>query len=150
MKKWSNEIEINAPIEKVWALFDGSLKDLQKIMPQVIANDVVSETDDGVGSIHLQKFKEGKQVMEYMVETLEYVNLPNEKVKRITFKLNDIFEVTRRYELVKVEEDKTLFKYTSTNRALKLYVRLMSLFASNKVSLGFIERVKEVAEKPEI
>lgn len=149
MKKWSNEIEINAPIEEVWTLFDGSLEDLQKIMPQVIANEVLSETDDGVGSIHLQKFKEGKQIMEYMVETLEYINLPDEKTKKITFKLNDIFEVTRRYELIKVEEDKTLFKYTSTNRALKLYVRLFSLFASNKVSLGFVQRVKEVAEKQE-
>lgn len=146
MKKWSSEIEIDAPIEQVWALFDGSLEDMQRIMPQVIANESIEETDDVVGSIHLQKFKEGKQVMEYMVETLEYVNNPNEKKKKIGFTLSDIFEVTRGYELIKLEEHKTLFKYTSTNRALKLYVRLFSLFASNKVSLGFVQRVKEVAE----
>lgn len=146
MKKWSSEIVIDAPIEKIWAFFDGSLEDMQKIMPQVIANECIEETDEGVGSIHLQKFKEGKQVMEYMVETLEYVNQPNEKKKEICFTLTDIFEVTRGYELIKLEEHKTLFKYTSTNRALKLYVRLFSLFASNKVSLGFVQRVKEVAE----
>ena len=147
MKKWSREIEIDAPIEQVWAFFDGSLEDMQKIMPQVIANESIEETDDVVGSIHLQKFKEGKQVMEYMVETLEYVNTAEEKKKKIGFTLADIFEVTRGYELIKLDAHKTLFKYTSTNRALKLYVRLFSLFASNKVSLGFVQRVKEVAEK---
>jgi len=146
MKKWASEIEIDAPIDKVWALFDGTLKDMQKIMPQVIANDPVEQTEEEVGSIHLQKFQEGKQVMEYMVETLEYVNNPNEKKKKIGFTLSDIFEVTRGYELIKLDDNKTLFKYTSTNRALKLYVRLFSMFASNKVSLGFVQRVKEVAE----
>lgn len=147
MKRWSQEIEINAPIEEVWALFDGSLEDMQKIMPQVIANEPMEITDEVVGSVHLQKFKEGKQVMEYLVETLEYTNKPNEKKKTIGFTLSDIFEVTRGYELIKLEDDKTLFKYTSTNRALKLYVRLFSLFASNKVSIGFVQRVKEIAER---
>ena len=146
MKKWSREIEIDAPIEQVWALFDGSLEDMQKIMPQVTANESIEETDEIVGSIHLQKFKEGKQVMEYLVETLEYVNTPEEKKKEIGFTLADIFEVTRGYELIMLDDHKTLFKYTSTNRALKLYVRLFSLFASNKVSLSFVQRVKEVAE----
>ena len=146
MKKWSREIEIDAPIEQVWALFDGSLEDMQKIMPQVTANESIEETDEIVGSINLQKFKEGKQVMEYLVETLEYVNTPEEKKKEIGFTLADIFEVTRGYELIMLDDHKTLFKYTSTNRALKLYVRLFSLFASNKVSLSFVQRVKEVAE----
>ena len=93
MKKWSSEIEIDAPIDKVWALFDGSLKDMQKIMPQVIANDPIEQKEEGVGSIHLQKFQEGKQVMEYMVETLEYVDNQNEKKKNENFveeNLNDI------------------------------------------------------------
>ena len=146
MKKWSQEIEINAPIEEVWALFDGSLEDMQKIMPQVIANESVEVTDEVVGSVHLQKFKEGKQVMEYLVETLEYTNTPNEKRKKIGFTLSDIFEVTRSYELIKMDEHKTLFKYASTNRALKLYVRLFSLFSSNKSSTGFVQRVKKIAE----
>lgn len=146
MKKWSREIEIDAPIDKVWALFDGSLKDMQKIMPQVIANDPIEQTEEGAGSVHLQKFQEGKQVMEYMVETLKYVNTPDKKEKKIGFTLSDIFEVTRGYELLKLDDHRTLFKYTSTNRALKLYVRLFSMFASNKVSLGFVQRVKEVAE----
>ena len=35
MKQWTKDIEINAPIDTVWGLLDGSLEDMQKIMPQV-------------------------------------------------------------------------------------------------------------------
>lgn len=35
MKQWTREAEIDAPIEKVWQFFDGSLENMQKIMPQV-------------------------------------------------------------------------------------------------------------------
>jgi len=53
MKQWTSEVEINAPIEKVWKLFDGSLENMQKIMPKVVGNKPVTITDDMVGSIYL-------------------------------------------------------------------------------------------------
>ncbi len=31
MKRWTKDIEINAPIEQVWVLFDGSLENMQKL-----------------------------------------------------------------------------------------------------------------------
>jgi carbon monoxide dehydrogenase subunit G len=45
MKQWTKEIEINAPIEKVWNLLNGSLEQMQKIMPQVIGNSPVKLTE---------------------------------------------------------------------------------------------------------
>jgi uncharacterized membrane protein len=54
LKEWTKEIEIDAPIEKIWALFDGSLENMQKIMPQVISNIPVKVTEEGVGSIYRQ------------------------------------------------------------------------------------------------
>ena len=109
MKQWSKEIEINAPIDDVWMLFNGSLEEMQKIMPQVIENKPKTITDDMVGSIYLQKYKEGKRVMEYEVETLEYKNAPNEKMMKAGFTLSNMFEITAKYELVKLEDNKTLF-----------------------------------------
>ena len=85
MKKWSKEIEIDAPIERVWKLFNGSLEDMQKIMPQVVDNQPITITDDKVGSIYLQKYKEGKKVMEYNVETLEYLDSEDEKKSKNRF-----------------------------------------------------------------
>jgi uncharacterized membrane protein len=45
MKQWTKEIEINAPIEKVWNLLNGSLEQMQKIMSQVIGNSPVKLTE---------------------------------------------------------------------------------------------------------
>ena len=146
MKQWSKEIEISAPIEDVWMLFNGSLEEMQKIMPQVVENKPKTITDDKVGSIYLQKYQEGKRVMEYEVETLEYQNTSNEKKMKAGFTLSNMFEITAKYELVKLEDNKTFFKYTTTNKPLKWFIKPFLLFASDKVVVKFVQRVKDVAE----
>lgn len=77
MKTWTKDIEINAPIEKVWQYLDGSLEDMQKIMPQVVGNTPVKITEEKVGSVYRQQYKEGKIIAEYNVETLEYTKREN-------------------------------------------------------------------------
>lgn len=146
MKKWTNDIEINAPIEQVWMLFDGSLENMQKIMPQVVEHKQLKITEEVVGSVYRQKYKEGKRVEEYDVETLEYTNTSNNKKLKVGFILANMFEITALYELTKINNDKTLFKYTVTNRPLKWFVKLFLMFASEKVVVKFVERVKIVAE----
>ena len=69
------------PIENVWKLLDGSLADLQKIMPQVIENKPVNITEEVVGSVYRQKYKEGKRIEEYDVETFEYTNTPDKNIE---------------------------------------------------------------------
>ncbi len=146
MKQWTKEIEIDAPIEHVWKFFDGSLENMQKIMPQVVENKPLTITDGVVGSVYLQKYKEGKRVMEYDVETLEYIDSANEKKLKIGFTLANMFDITARFELVKINDQLTFFKYTATNSPLKWFVKLFSLFATDKVVVEFVERVKKVAE----
>ena len=99
-----------------------------------------------VGSIYLQKYKEGKRVMEYEVKTLEYKNTPNEKMMKAGFTISNMFEITAKYELVKLEDNKTFFKYTTTNNPLKWFIKPFLLFASDKVVVKFVQRVKDVAE----
>lgn len=146
MKQWTSEVEIDAPIEKIWSLFDGSLENMQKIMPQVVENKPKTITDNKVGSVYVQKYREGKRVMEYEVETIEYVDTSEEKKMKAGFTLANMFDITARYELVKLSESKTSFKYTATNRPLKWYVKLFLLFASDKVVVEFVQRVKKIAE----
>lgn len=146
MKQWTREVEIDAPIEKVWKYFDGSLENMQKIMPQVVENKPKTITDDKVGSVYVQKYREGKRVMEYEVETLEYVDTADEKKMKAGFTLANMFDITARYELVRLSESKTSFKYTATNRPLKWFVNLFLLFANDKVVIEFVQRVKKVAE----
>lgn len=147
MKQWTKEMEINVPIEKLWQLFDGSLENMQKIMPQVVANKPIKVTDAGVGSIYLQKYKEGKRIMEYEVETVEYAKEPHFKKLKVAFTLANMFAITAKYELEKINDTRTRFTYTVTNSPLKWYVKLLLMFASDKVVVEFVERVKKGAEK---
>jgi hypothetical protein len=147
MKEWTKEIEIDAPIEKIWSLFDGSLENMQKIMPQVVGNTPVKVTEEGVGTIYRQQYKEGKRIEEYDVETLEYLNTPEFKKMKVGFTLANIFEITAGYELNKITDHKTRFKYTTTNKPLKTIFKLFLWFASDKTVVKFLERVKELAEE---
>lgn len=146
MKQWSKEININSSIEHVWSYLDGSLEQMQKIMPQVVENEPIKITKDIVGSIYRQKYKEGSRIQEYDVHTLEYANDNNDKKMKIGFTLANMFEITALYELHRVTDKQTRLRYTATNKALKWYVKLMILFATEKVVVSFLERVKKVAE----
>lgn len=149
MKQWTKDIEINAPIEQIWQLLNGSLENMQKIMPQVVENKPIKITEEGVGSVYRQKYKEGKRIEEYDVETLEYTNAPDNKKLKVGFTLANMFEITAFYELSKVDDAKTFFTYSVTNRPLKWFVKLFLLFANEKVVVSFLERVKKVAESEE-
>ena len=146
MKSWTREIEINAPIDQVWKLLDGSLEDMQKIMPQVVENTPVKITEEKVGSIYRQKYKEGKRIEEYDVRTLEYENQHDLKRLKVGFTLANMFDITAFYELKRLDDDKTSLLYTSTNKALKWYIKPFLLFGGDKVVVQFLERVKKVAE----
>jgi hypothetical protein len=146
MKQWTKEIEINAPIEKVWNLLNGSLEQMQKIMPQVIGNSPVKLTEEFVGSIYRQQYKEGKRIEEYDVETLDYLNDPDQKKIKVGFTLANLFEITALYEMKKMNDQKTHFKYTTTNKPLKWFLKFFMMFATEKVVVEFVERVKRVAE----
>ncbi|WP_077211998.1 SRPBCC family protein [Bacillus dakarensis] len=146
MKSWSKDIDIYAPIQHVWSYLDGSFENMQKIMPQVVEHTPVKITEEGVGSIYRQKYKEGSRIEEYEVETLEYVNEDDHKRLKIGFTLAKMFEITALYELRKINDHQTNFRYTVTNAPLKWYVKLFLLFANDRVVVKFLERVKHVAE----
>ncbi|MBD8028456.1 SRPBCC family protein [Ureibacillus sp. Re31] len=146
MKSWSKEIEIHAPIEKVWKLLDGNVEEMQKIMPQIVSHEPLKLTSNKVGSVYLQKYREGRQIQEYEVRTLEYDNQSNYKKLKIGFNLAHLFDITAQYELERISNQTTLFKYRTTNQPLKWFLKPLVMFASDKVVIQFVERVKKVAE----
>lgn len=147
MKSWTRDIEINAPIDYVWDYLDGSVEKMQKIMPQVVEHKPIKITEEMVGSVYRQKYKEGKRMMEYDVETLDYLNMPTKKKLKVGFTLANMFEITAFYELNKINDHKTSFKYTATNRPLKWFGKLFLLFASDKPVIEFLNCVKYEAEE---
>ncbi|KAB2331444.1 SRPBCC family protein [Bacillus mesophilum] len=146
MKEWTKTIEIDAPIDYVWSFLDGSVENMQRIMPEVLENKPVKVTEEKVGSIYRQKYKEGKRIEEYDVETLEYLNTPDKKNLKVGFTLAKMFEITAKYELRKINDQKTEFTYTTRNEPLKAFLKLFLFFAGDRVVVKFCEKVKKEAE----
>lgn len=146
MKSWTEEIIIHTPIEHLFSYLDGSLTQMQKLMPQVIEHTPLKETDAIVGNIYHQKFKEGEEIQEYDVETLDYINSPTYKNLKFGFTLANMFNITTTYELKQIDEMQTLFKYTATNQPLTKQAELYMKSATNQVVVGFVNRVKTIAE----
>ncbi|MFL5753940.1 MAG: SRPBCC family protein [Bacteroidia bacterium] len=74
--KYTSEIEINQPIDKVIELFDDP-KNMDKWMEGLQSFEHLSGTPGQPGAISRLKFKIGKREME-MVETVTVRNLPEE------------------------------------------------------------------------
>ena len=144
MKSWAEQIIIHTPIDHVFSYFNGSLTQMQKLMPHVIENTPVKETNEIIGNIYRQKYKEGDEIQEYDVETLDYVDTPEHKKLKIGFTLANMFDITATYELEKIDKDQILFKYTATNKALTEQAELFMKSATNPID--FVNRVKKIAE----
>src|SRR5699024_9805732 len=114
-------------IDHAWELFNNPDK-MKKIMPRVEEHKLVKETDEGVGTIYRQSYKEGGKVMEYDVETLEYKNTPDEKLLKVGFNLANMFDITATYELEKIDDEKTSFTYTTTNKPLTILTKITMFF----------------------
>ncbi len=146
LKQWTKSIEIDAPIEEVWQYVDGDLEKMQQIMPNVVSNTPITVTDDVVGSVFRQQYREGKRVESYNVHVTEYINTPTYKKMKVAFTLANFFDITANYELTALSDTKTNLTYSTTNKALKWFVHIFLLFANDKVVVKFVEHVKQVAE----
>lgn len=148
MKTWTAEIEINAPIEKVWEVIDGSEENLKKLDPKIVSNKVIEETKERIGSKYLQQYKEGKKVMEYVVEVTDYAEDDNNKMFQIGFKLGKWFDITVKYVLKKIDNNKTHLYYTTTNRPMNFLAKIMMKMMGNNTSVvdNHVKKIKEFSE----
>lgn len=148
---WSETIDIQAPIEQVWDLF--SLENQPKIMPGVIATKPLEIKEGGIGSTYLQTYREGKKTMEYVVEDLDHHESPDMKYNQSGFTLAKMFSIKVAYLLEKLDDVSTRFTYSGSNEGInwlgKLMLKVMPKSQNQKVVLGFVDRVKNMAEGTE-
>nr|WP_263323527.1 SRPBCC family protein [Neobacillus sp. Marseille-Q6967] len=149
MIQWNEETMIEANIEKVWSLF--SDKNIKRIMPKVEEHTLIEKTEEEAGAKHQQKYREGKRVETYIVETLAYENLPDRKRKQIQFVLGKAFEITLTFTLIKIDETHTKFIYEGQNKGVNFVGRAMLKLGSEKsnniVVQEFLKKVEEEALK---
>jgi len=149
MIEWKEEAIIETNIEKVWNLF--SDEHIKKIMPKVEKHTLIEKTEGEVGAKHQQKYREGKRVETYIVETTQYENTDNKKIKQTSFVLGKAFEITTTFTLLKIDESHTKFIYEGQNKGVnfvgRAMLKLSSKTANNDVVKEFMDRVRIEALK---
>lgn len=149
MIQWKEEAIIEANIEKVWDLFRD--KNIKRIMPKVEQHKLIEKREEEVGAKHEQKYREGKRVETYIVETERYENHEDKKIKQVSFVLGKAFQITTTYTFVKIDETHTRFIYEGQNRGVNFVGRAMLKLggqnSNNDVVKEFINRVRAEALK---
>ena len=149
MIQWKDEIVIHKNIEQVWSLFLD--KNIKRIMPKVEEHIVIEKTEHEVGAKHQQKYREGKRVETYIVETLAYEDTEDKKKKQIRFVLGKAFEISLTFTLLKNDKEITTFIYEGTNKGVNFVGRAMLKLSSQKsnqdVVKEFLQKVQDEAMK---
>lgn len=145
--KWREEMVIDADIEKVWSLVQD--RNIKKIFPKIEDHVLVEGNDDEAGAKHAQSYYQGKQLMTYVVETLVYEESPERKQRTTSFLMNGAISVVYSYTLEKMEDGKTRFIYSGSNKGVTASAKMMLLAGSKKArqtTIGsFMERVRAEA-----
>jgi hypothetical protein len=147
--QWNEETIIEANIEKVWSLFFD--ENIKKIMPKVEEHTIIEKTEVEVGAKHQQKYREGKRVETYIVETLAFEDSPDKKHKQISFVLGKAFNISLTFTLIKIDENHTKFIYEGQNEGVNFVGRAMLKLGSEKsnnlVVKEFMDKVEQEALK---
>ncbi len=144
--KYTTDIEIEKPIEKVIELFDNP-DNMSKWMEGLQSFEHLSGTPGQPGAKSKLKFKMGKREVE-MIETITVRNLPDEFSS--TYEAKGVFNIVKnRFE--KLSDTKT--KYITDNEfQFKGFMKLIAFFmpgAFQKQSYKYLELFKSFAESQE-
>lgn len=142
--KYTNEIEINLPINRVVALFDDP-ENLKHWQPGLQSFEHVSGTPGQPGAKSRLKFKMGKREIE-MIETITRRNLPEEFAG--TYDAKGVHNIVSN-RFIPLGENKT--KWVTDNEfQFSGFMKLMGWFmpgAFKKQSQKYLEQFKAFAEK---
>ena len=148
MVQWNEKLVIEAPIDKVWALF--SDEQLQTIMPQLEKHQLVKGPPNQVGSKYAQQNRMGSRLVSYVMEITAYEDLPQQKRKDIGFVAAGLFKITLSFVLTRIDDEKTLFVYSGSNTGANLVGRtLLKLDQQNSSKQEVDELMARVAAAAE-
>lgn len=91
--KYTNEVEINRPIDKVIELFDNPAN-MSKWQPGFISMEPLTGSPGQTGATSKLKYKMGKREVE-MIETITHRNLPHEF--HGTYEARGVYNVQKNY-----------------------------------------------------
>ena len=142
--KYTTQIEINQPIEKVIALFDNP-DNLKKWMEGLQSFEHISGTPGQPGAKSKLKFKMGKRDME-MIETVLVRNLPDEFTG--SYEVDGVYNVVRN-KFEELSENKTRYSTENDFQFKSFAMKVMGFLMPGtfkKQSMKYLKAFKEFAE----
>lgn len=142
--KYSVDIEINKPIDRVIELFDNP-DNMKKWMEGLISFEHISGTPGQPGAKSRLKFKTGKREME-MIETVTVRNLPHEFSG--TYEAKGVNNIIKN-KFVSVSDNKTILT-NEQEFQFKGFMKVVAFImqgAFKKQSLKYMAAFKTFAEK---
>jgi len=147
MKKLSHDVKVHAPIEDVWALFDLSLKQTKRIMPNIVSVEPIEETEEMIGSSYRQVVRQKRTQQEFLIEVVEYEDTPTYKCLKTNFEIPNMLDVTNVYKMEKIDDRTTTFISETINIPLRWDMKILLFFTGKRSVVDLCRRVQEAAEK---
>lgn len=147
MKKWSHQLSIIASIEDVWQLFDQTLENTKRFVPNLESIEPIEETEEVVGSVYRYVLKVQRLLQEQEVTIVDYEDTPNYKKIITKFEIPKMLEVRNEYELKRLGNTKTELKVNLVNIPLRFDMKILLMLASKKRSVvDLSNRIRLAAE----
>ncbi len=141
--KYSNEVIINQPLNRVIELFD-SEENLFKWQPELISFEHISGEKGEVGAKSKLKYKMGKREVE-MIETITVKDLPKEFSS--TYEAKDVWNEVKNY--FEVVDENTTKWHSDCHFKFNGFMTLMAFFMPGtfrKQSQKYLDQFKAFAE----
>lgn len=143
--KYTNEIIINKPIDRVIELFDNT-DNLKKWMPGLVSFEHLSGEPGQVGAKSKMVFKQGKKETT-MIETVTVRDLPHEFSG--TYELPGIYNEIKNF-FSPIDGNTTLYKSETEFKFRSMVMKLIAFLmpgAFKKESQKYLEYFKKFAEE---
>lgn len=141
--KYTNEVEINAPVDKVVALFDDP-GNLAKWQPGLVSFEPLSGTPGQPGAKSRLRYKMGKRDIE-MIETITVRNLPQEFSG--TYEAKGVYNIVKNRFIAEGSRTKYIAENEFRFSGLMKLIGFLMPGAFKKQSQKYLVLFKDFAEK---
>lgn len=147
--KWHKTVDISAPIEEVFHLFN--VENFSQIKPEFKNIQVVRQTNEKIGSKYKVTHEEQGKAIEYIVYLDDFKNSETSKMMRFSYTISQFFEKDIQYNLMKKSQDETTLIYSGEMRGKyvigNIILKLLSKSHHDKSIEALLTRIQNIYKK---
>lgn len=147
--KWHKTVDISAPIEDVFHLFN--VENFSQIKPEFKNIQTVRETNEKIGSKYKVTHEEQGKTIEYIIHLDEFKNSESSKMMCFSYTISRFFEKDVQYILMKKSRNQTTLVYRGEMRGKyvigNMILKLLSKSHHDKSIEALLTRIQNIYNK---